>query len=408
MGLFTFLSGKDPEEYERKGDAYFEHGEIGAAKLEYENALIKLEKKRPGDESGIRRLEEKIIRARESLARAHRDGAAELMDSEEYDDARDLLLLARELTQDQALRSDIDTLMQEITARRTKEFSDGSPDMPEQGEHEAPRYQERDDEYFTTLVSALPEDIRNEYLDYGEPFREGYLALNRGDYERALTLLTAAREERPAGSHMLYEIGTACLNHGSLEEARSAAEQYVKENPLLLRGYHLLCEVLWEMTAFDEAHALIGSSPAELGRSLPLHLLRGETLHRAGRYNEAESFYTQCLDSFGRHETILRALALNHESLGRTQAAHRLYGEIMTECHCSRTRVDPFIKDRYAETAFALGTRTGAILEVYLSLAEEIPEERARYFHRISRIYEDQGFENEALRYRALAEKLEA
>jgi len=51
---------------------------------------------------------------------------------------------------------------------------------------------------------------------------------------------------------------------------------------------------------------------------------------------------------------------------------------------------------------------TGAILELYLSLAEEVPEERARYFRKISEIYAAQGHENESLRYLAFAEGLEA
>ena len=50
---------------------------------------------------------------------------------------------------------------------------------------------------------------------------------------------------------------------------------------------------------------------------------------------------------------------------------------------------------------------TGGLLEIYLSLAQEVPEERARSFRKINSIYAAQGHENEFLRYLAFAERLE-
>jgi hypothetical protein len=42
---------------------------------------------------------------------------------------------------------------------------------------------------------------------------------------------------------------------------------------------------------------------------------------------------------------------------------------------------------------------------MYLALAAEIPEEAARYFDRISRIYEAQGNSYEAARFRAFSNR---
>ncbi|GAI05683.1 unnamed protein product, partial [marine sediment metagenome] len=47
MGILKIFSGKDPEEYEQKGDTFFETAEYGLAKIEYEAALSKLERKCP-------------------------------------------------------------------------------------------------------------------------------------------------------------------------------------------------------------------------------------------------------------------------------------------------------------------------------------------------------------------------
>jgi tetratricopeptide (TPR) repeat protein len=409
MGLFKFFSGKDPEEYEKQGDAYFDIGEFGAAKLEYENALHKLQKKRPDEPEYANRLQVKIVRSRESLASAHMERGKEWMALKLYDDAEDIFLLASELTENDELKGVLEELLREIKRRKREGIREEIPVVTGgEGATEKPAYHHEGDEYFTALVNTLPDEIRHAYLSYGDTFKEGYVALNRGEYERALELLTNAQEENsPGGNHIFFEIGTACLNLGRPEEARNILEEYVKENPALLRGYHLLCEALWETEAFGDAHEVILSSPPDLRRTLHMKLLEGETLYRAGRYKQAESFYNDCLNTDGWDENIVRNLALTYEALGKTAKANDLYGEIMSECQQCRTRLDPFIKARYADTAFELGNMTGAILELYLSLAQEVPEERARYFRKISQIYAAQGHEEESLRYLAFAERLE-
>ena len=408
MGLLKFFSGKDPEEYEKQGDAYFDIGEFGAAKLEYENALNKLKKKRPDDTGDVNRLQVKLVRSKESLALVHKKRGEEWMALELYDEAEDLFLLASELTENDELKDALEELLREIKRRKREGIREEAPVVKGGEVASEPVYQQEGDEYFTALVNTLPDEIRRAYLSYGDTFKEGYVALNQGEYERALVLLTNAREENiPGENHIFFEIGTACLNLGRPEEALTILEEYVRENPALLRGYHMLCEALWETEAFDDAHEVIRSSPPELRKTPHMKLLDGETLYRAGRYEQAESFYDDYLNTDGWDENIVRNLALTCDALGKTAKANELYGEIMNECRQCRTRLDPFIKSRYADTAFELGNMTGGILEIYLSLAQEVPEERARYFRKISQIYAAQGHEDESLRYLAFAERLE-
>ena len=52
MGLLKIFSGKKPEEFEQKGDSLFESKDYGAAKIEYEAALSKLEKTSPDNRNG--------------------------------------------------------------------------------------------------------------------------------------------------------------------------------------------------------------------------------------------------------------------------------------------------------------------------------------------------------------------
>jgi len=61
MGILKIFSGKDPEDYEQKGDSFFETTKYGLAKIEYETALNKLERKYPNDTDFKNRLQEKIL-----------------------------------------------------------------------------------------------------------------------------------------------------------------------------------------------------------------------------------------------------------------------------------------------------------------------------------------------------------
>ena len=87
MGILNFFSKRDPEDYERKGDAFYETGAYGKAIVEYEQALTKLEKTSPWDDGYRNSLREKIGFSREKLALAHEKTAAELLEAGHHDDA---------------------------------------------------------------------------------------------------------------------------------------------------------------------------------------------------------------------------------------------------------------------------------------------------------------------------------
>jgi hypothetical protein len=77
----------------------------------------------------------------------------------------------------------------------------------------------------------------------------------------------------------------------------------------------------------------------------------------------------------------------------------------MDECHSCHARIDPFIKQRYADLCFDSGMLNTDILDLYLSLAQEAPDNAAEYYEKVSRIYAAQGNHTEAGRFRAIAEK---
>jgi tetratricopeptide (TPR) repeat protein len=410
MSLLKLFAGPSPEKLEEKGDALFAAGYWGQAKQAYEGSLDKRQKRSGQDVDAQHRLAEKIREAAEALAREHRQTAQNLIEGGYDEEARALLTLAMEVTTDPQFKAELDAQLDALTFPRNHPddrgpmvsslgFEDSDP-LPDQAS---------EDDYFLALCGTLPQEVRDAYLAYGDDFKSGYIALNRGDFQAAAESLSRAMEQYPQPeSYIPLELATAKLNLDRPAEARELLENFLEHHPHVLPAYQLLCEIHWEAQDFDRVDALLASLPEELAESVASVLLKGETLMRAGRHADARDFYRQFLEVYGWNDTVAKEVAKAHEALNESAAARAVYREIIGRCDSCRTRIDPAIKHRYAELCFAEGLYTTEILELYLALAREIPENAARYFDRISRIYAAQGNPNEAERFRSFARRAAA
>ncbi|MBT3312228.1 MAG: tetratricopeptide repeat protein [Desulfobacterales bacterium] len=406
MGFFDFFSGKSPEECEQKADSLFENEEYGLAKLEYEKALGKLGKKSSVNPEHKNLLEKKLLQSIESLALEHKNNAENLIESGLYNDAEDFFNLAIELTKDKKLIGEIEKGLEEISDYHSeshgKEFVDVEIHEEEEDEE---LYQGADEEYLTALLSSLPEAEQDVYYGYGEAFQRGYAALNQGDFETAVGELSQAMEDDPsADSFIPLELATAYLNIGDLNEACSLLDEFLLYHPESLRAYQMKCDVLWENKEFDEALEFLLTCPEELSDSVLIHILYGETLYLSQRLQEAVSFFLEFIETRGWNDLIARSLAKTYETLGLHEKARDLYGEIIGNCQGCGSRIDPFVKQRYADTSFETGDYSTKILELYLELTREDPNNRSHYFQKISRLYSHHGNESEARRYLSFAE----
>ena len=406
MGILKQLFGQSPEKYEQKGDEFFNNSLWGMAKIEYEKALDTLEMPSQGHNEAEERLQDKLRKSKETLALEHRHTGEELMEVVHYDEARELFELAIDLSQDQSLISEIQKFLQKIESltAETIQIDIPKPELSIQVNDEI-AVPEKDDEAFMALCGTLPEKVRRAYISYGDPFKSGYLALNRGEFVLAADELSRAMNENPApDSFIPLELATAYLNLGQLDEARRLLESFLQYQPDALPGYQVLCEVLWEMKAFDNAVVLLDSCPDELKDSVAYFLLRGETLFQAEKYSEAITFYQSFLKNYAWNESVAKALARTFEALGEFAEARKLYADIMNQCGSCHTPIDPFIKRKFADLSFDSGQRSLSILETYLSLAQEDSENSQFYYERVSRIYAALGNEEEARRFQAFAE----
>ncbi|MFH1488993.1 MAG: tetratricopeptide repeat protein [Pseudomonadota bacterium] len=405
MGLLKSLFRPNPEKQEQRGDAFVRTSDWGMAKLAYDAALDALETASPGEAETRERILEKLQGSMEALAREHRQTAEDLIESGHDEDARELLELALELCRDPALREEIEGLLQGM-AGSVPEKPQGHaapPALPVDGGDQT-NHDGGAQETFLALIGPLPDEVRRAYTSYGPSFRAGYLALNQGDFDLAADALSRAMEENPSpDSFIPLELATALLNLHRLDESREWLETFIEHQPDALPGYQILCEVFWEMEAFDRAEALLEACPEELKNSLAYVLLRGESLSQSGKHSQAVAFYEAFMNEYGRQDAVSIAMAGSCEALGDLEKALELYIEIINQCQSCHTRIDPLIQRKFADISFALGEHGTAVLESYLSLSMEDPSNRPLYFQRVSQIYASMGNKEEARRFQGFS-----
>ncbi len=405
------MFGKSPEEHEARGDAYFLRNASGKAKLEWESALEKLEKDPYSPSGRIDRLREKVHGAKEALASEHRDNGENLIEAGCWDEARELLNLVLELTENESLASEARELIRKVDAAETREGEEemAEYDYFEPGEEEEEEEVDsdplHDDEYFTVLVESLPEPRREAYIGYGATFRLGYVALNQGEFETAAEELARAMEENPPDSYIPLELSTAWVNLGRVEEARSLLEEGLVHHPDVFSAHGMLCEIYWEAGEFEAAEAHLAGLPEFIAETTPAFILSGETLVRAGKLAEAERYYRENIEEFGWDETVAANLARIYEAMEKPDSALELYESIMSECTGCGSRVPAEIKRKYADLCFEAGEGGATLLELYLSLTREDPENAADYYRKVSRIYWTLGNEEESRRFRWIADQ---
>jgi tetratricopeptide (TPR) repeat protein len=409
MGLLNIFKGKSPQEFEEKGDSYAQFSAWGKAKIEYEKALGKLDKNSLQYNELEKRLSEKIQNTKESLAHEHKNTATELLEAEFFDDARQYINLALELTSDARLIDELENLSEKMKQGVSKGFQQEFAEFKvfDDDPEESPVADEPvNDEYFQALIARLPDDVQESYMQYGKDFQDGYTALNQGEFDQAISGLTKAMEANPdPDSFIPLELATAYVNLEKFTQARPLLEQFLQHHPEVLPAYQLLCEIFWERSEFEKADALLSSIPQQLAESVAVHVLRGETLYHAQKYTEAKKYYQEFMKNYGWNEAIARALAKTHETLKEKANARRIYREIIDQCQSCHTRVDPSVKQKYADLCFSSGLFSTEVLELYLSLAQEDPVSAAENYQKISKIYAQQGNHEEAQRFELLSEK---
>ncbi|SMC75539.1 Tetratricopeptide repeat-containing protein [Desulfocicer vacuolatum DSM 3385] len=416
MGFFSFLSGKTPEALMENGDLLFDRGQFGLAKIDYEKARDRHGKKPARARDFLENLDSKVARCCDALARQHLNKGHELMESGCHREAGEILSLALELTASPGLVQDIETALN-VCRSSSREPEHGAVDEKRADPDTQPGVAQLPDEEldsqealetFEVILSTLSQDEQAAYGEYGDAFVQGVVALNAGDFQGALTALEQAVEENASTeNYIALELGTALLNLGDLHRAEALLMGFLAWCPGSVRGYYVLCEVLWMQKAFDRAHRVLDACPDSMTHWVPMVLLKGETWCLEGELKKAETLYREALDQNGMDDSILRALAAVYETRGYPDKAFQLYSGLMASCSGCGRAPDTELKQKFAHAGVASGIMTLQIIDIYLDLVMEDPDNRALYYENVSAVYEHLGNSEEARRFKAFALELQ-
>jgi len=415
MGLFSFFSGKTPETLMENGDLLFEQGQFGLAKIDYEKAQARHGKKPAQAPDFLKKLDLKISQSCEALARQHLDKGNELLESGCHQEAHDLLSLALELSSTPGLVQDIETGLKACQASHESEpeifeqEETGCDSEPSEAWHSDMAFNIEDDlETFEVILSTLAKEEQAAYGEYGDAFVRGIVALNGGDFQGAVSALEEACDVNSSTENYIgLELGTALLNLEELDRAELLLIEFLEWYPLSVRGYYVLCEVLWMKKAFDQAHKILDTCPESIVDWVPMVLLKGETWCLEEKLNKAQELYQDALERNGMDTSLLRALAAIHETQGDPDKAFQLYGGLMTSCSGCGQRPDTDLKRRFAHAGFTSGVMTSQIIDIYLDLITEDPDDQELYYENVSAIYEHLGNDGEARRFKSFARELQ-
>ena len=418
MGFFSFFSGKTPEVLMESGDLLFEQGQFGLAKIDYEKARERHAKKPAQARDFLKKLDLKIIQSSEALARQHLDKGNELLESGCHQEAQDLLTLALELATAPGLAREIEAVLNRSGVSHGPEHGasdqggagNGSAREPSDAWSPDMAFNDGDDlETFEVILSTLSPEEQVAYGEYGKAFVRGVVALNAGEFQVAVEALEEAHEANAStGNYIGLELGTALLNLGELNRAEVLLMDFLEWCPLSVRGYYVLCEVLWMKKAFDQAHNILDGCPEAIAQWVPMVLLKGETWCLEGKLDPAEKLYQAALERNGMDDSLVRALAAIYETQGDPDKAFQLYVGLMATCSGCGQRPDTDLKRRFAHAGFASGVMTSQIIDVYLDLVAEDPDDRQLYYENVGAIYEHLGNDGEAQRFKSFARALQA
>lgn len=408
MGILSILFGNSSQEYEQKGDSFFNSGAYGKAKLEYETGLAKLNKKDPNYGKHERRLQDKILETRESLAHYHKQEGDEILESEYYEEAKSLFYLALELTENPELKEELKERINQIREYEKQDEQGEFQGQPVEASDIGEEYEHLyEDEYFSALCGLFSDREREmAYHSYGDAFKQGYLALNNGDFAFAENKLLQALEENPSpGTYIPLELATVYANLGKNEEAKQWLIPFLDDHPDSFQAYQILCEIFWEMNEHDKALEILKACPSEFIGSPQILYLQGETYFHAHNFQEAKALYRDYLLKNGWDEVIAMSLAKTLETIDEKEEALDLYGEIISQCSSCGRQIPPSIKRRYADISHEFGRHTTDVLEMYLSLIQEDPDNKKQYYEKVRDIYLTQGNEEEARRFQLFADQ---
>ncbi len=237
MGFLGALFGKRFATHKERGDRYFQEGQFGLARAEYEAALKRFDPARD-DAAARRAVTDGLQQARERIGLAQLEEGERLLAAELPNEALDALQLALELLPaGHERRAAAETARHRAETRRQTAELDGPKavlglDSAAAGADDADADADADfDDDFERYLLPLSDEQAEAYRDLGADFRAGCGALQQGDGTGAVAAFTKAKALAPDNPYVALELGKALLFAGEAAAAGVELARYSDAYP---------------------------------------------------------------------------------------------------------------------------------------------------------------------------------
>lgn len=321
--LGKLFKKRDLTELEAEAEQQFERGQFGEAKLSFDRVVERARKEGLADRAA--RGEARVVACCDALARARIAEARRMFAQGSDEVGREELRHAEELAQSEQVRAELAQLV------RTLEQGEAV----EQAREAAPL----SDEERMVLISGSWEPLQAEELEaYGEPMLQAALALDRGEGQRALSLLKPLASDQ--ASYLWLEIARAHLAKKEAAEAEQALRRFLSRIGPEEGGFARLTahrELAHIAHTRDDREAAIAELEAasEAMPDDPRPLLDlGNYLRLIERPAEAVEVLELCVGAFGEDEVewpVTMELGLACAAAGDLRRAEDLLESVVSQ-----------------------------------------------------------------------------
>jgi tetratricopeptide (TPR) repeat protein len=318
MSLLKKILGGTFESNREQGEALFQQGRLGEAKLAFDRALAR---SKGVDADDIGTVEQRVRSCKLALARAQIANADAEAAAGDIERAIELLGEAREICGE-------NEVLDAIQDRRTKYESEDARRLVEEAEEIS------EDELLAIIAGTWIEPQAEEYAAMPDDFRKALLIGHDGDLERAAKLMTdvLARNDLEVAPRFAWlELGKMRLKAGDATGAIEALGSFLSSVPAdeeaietILSAHTLRAEAFARLKRIDEAKEDLIETTRLAPRDHTTFLALGVFLRSAGDYERALKAFERAGELMGQMNPdfkVIREMGFTYLAMGRKDEA---------------------------------------------------------------------------------------
>jgi tetratricopeptide (TPR) repeat protein len=326
MGFFKKLFGSKWRKCKERGDGYFDAGEWGRARAEFNEAIRSFEAESPADEIEKVTMRERLAIIDRKLLEMHLGEAERFETTGMAVRASEHLRTAMEFIHDDKQREEILTRIGAIEATFAEPDHKGLAKQagppPAAGDLDAEFESEM---AFTALLGAMDDDRADIYEALGAEFRKGFLALMNGELEAADAVLGPVLEADPQNPWLRFEVARLRLAQDNYTDAEQLFRQAAELAPEALPILHTWIQALWGLEQWERAERVVEQAFEIDDQDINNFVLAGQTCLRSGEFENGVEIVEAGVEAHERSITLYRLLGKLHMAAENAVAAQEAF-----------------------------------------------------------------------------------